>query len=151
MKKEKQSDDEIAKKLVPAKDTEAKAKDISEAYFAVAKLFEHLHTERQISAEDLFEFLQHPREKNTEKIGKEIKKYFKFHAEFIESDELKKTINAVFNEMTKWVGSYREFVDFIEETQTLKDLVTKILEQHKIPKKAGKVPPVYPVDKLSEK
>jgi hypothetical protein len=124
---DKESDEEIAKKLTPAKDTEAKAKDMSEAYFLVAKLFEFLHLERHIPAQDLFDFLQNPRDKKGEKIEKEIKKYFKQHHELIESNERKHTINAVFKDMTKWVGSYREFVDFIEETQVLKDVVKKML------------------------
>jgi hypothetical protein len=124
---DKESDEEIAKQLTPAKDTEAKAKDMSEAYFLVAKLFEFLHLERHIPAQDLFDFLQNPRDKKGEKIEKEIKKYFKEHHELIESNEMKHTINAVFKDMTKWVGSYREFVDFIEETQVLKDVVKKML------------------------
>ncbi len=135
LKTHEQNDEEIGKKLVPAKDTEANAKEISEAYFSVAKLFEYLHTEREISAEDLFDFLQHPREKKSERIAKEIKRYFKAHQDLGGSDEQKQTINAVFKDMTKWVGSYREFVDFIEETHVLKDLVSKVLDQHKKVKK----------------
>ncbi len=131
LKVDEHNDEDIAKKLVPAKDTEAKSKDISEAYFAVAKLFEYLHLNREISADELFDFLLHPREKKSEKIAKEIKKYFKQHEDVIGSEEQKKTINAVFKDMTKWVGSYREFVDFIEETSALKDVVTKILQNKK--------------------
>ncbi len=124
---DKESDEEIAKQLTPAKDTEAKAKDMSEAYFTVAKLFEFLHLERHIPAQDLFDFLQNPRDKKGEKVEKEIKKYFKQHHELIESSEKKHTVNSVFKDMTKWVGSYREFVDFIEETQILKEVVNKML------------------------
>ncbi len=134
----KQIDEEIVKHLVPAKDTEAKAKDISEAYFVVAKLFEHLHNVKEIPAEDLFEFLQQPRAKKSERITREIKKYFKQHQDIVASGEQTKTIDAVFKEMTKWVGSYREFVDFIEETHVLKGVVAKVLDQKKNEKKAPK-------------
>ncbi len=140
LKIKEQSDEDIAKNLVPAKDTEAQAKNISEAYFAVAKLFEHLHAERDISADDLFEFLQHPREKKSDRIAKEIKKYFAQHQDLAGSVEQQQTIKAVFKDLTKWVGSYREFVDFVEETHVLKDMVRKLLEQHKLAKKAQKRP-----------
>ncbi|OLS14562.1 MAG: hypothetical protein RBG13Loki_1815 [Promethearchaeota archaeon CR_4] len=121
-------DGDTERQIIPAKDD--KGKEFSEAYFVVAKMFEYLHIERGIVAEDLYYFLQHPRDKKGECVAKEIKKYFKQHYDAIGTKEQKSLVNGVFSDMTKWVGSYREFVDFIDETHILKELVDKILNPH---------------------
>jgi len=143
LKSNKPKDGDIENNLIPAADD--KGKEISEAYFIVAKMFEYLHVERGLAADDLYYFLQHPREKKVDRVAKEIKKYYKQHQDAVGMKEQKQQINTVFNDLTKWVGSYREFVDFIEETHVLKELVSKALDQHK-DSKSGKKKDQVPRD-----
>ena len=102
-------------------------KDFSELYFFVAKMFEFLHLECNYSAEDLYGYLENPRLKRHDRLAKDVKTYIKSQPDIAVPRRFKEGMNVAFHDLSRWAGSYREFVDFIEETSTLKDIVSKMI------------------------
>ncbi|HMF34169.1 MAG TPA: hypothetical protein VKK79_22280 [Candidatus Lokiarchaeia archaeon] len=116
------SEEDVDSELKEAQDAGVEKAE-SEVFFFVAKMFEYLHLELHYPADELFAYLENPRNKKFEKIAKDIKIYIKKKQNAISKEDFSKHVNSVFEQLTKWDGSYREFTDFLAEAQSLTDLI----------------------------
>ncbi|MHA1733619.1 MAG: hypothetical protein ACTSU5_16850 [Promethearchaeota archaeon] len=114
--------------LKPTSQEAGHEKDDSELWFVVSKMFQYLTLQRGFDAEVLFEFLEkydnpEKKPKHLQAIQKEINRYIKNKAkEYYNPADLKR-VPEVMKSMCSWSGSYREFVDFIDEIKILDEVV----------------------------